>query len=117
MAIETWVIVAESGDGSDFKYEPRYVWQAEEAEAQAVWRRFTHASNSVHSLATLPDNRRGPDHEIVLEAARAALRYLDPQATDDLRYAVKRVAPFELGEEPPAANAVEQLWRTARDLA
>jgi hypothetical protein len=117
MAVEKWVIVREFGDGSDFKYELAYLFEAEEAEAQATWRRFTHASNTVHSLAILEGNRRGPDHEIVHEAARAALRYLDPGCSDNVRYAVKKVVPFVLGEEPPPANQLEQLWRTARDLA
>lgn len=116
MAVEQWVMVREFGDGSDFKYEPAYLFEAEEADALALWRRFTHASNSVHSLATLESVRRGPDHDYVLAAARMALHYLDPDAADNVRYAVKKVVPFVLGEEPPAANELEQLWRTARDL-
>lgn len=110
-----YVIIAEVGDGQDFRYDPRFYF-ATEAEALALSARLNQAATSTFSMDTLPTARRGPLHDVLRDAALAALQSLDPDAVPTVRYVVKDVSSFTAPSEGAPANQAVALFRTIRDF-
>lgn len=109
------VIVAETGDGQDFIYSPRFYLE-DRAEALALSKRLNQAATSTYSLETLPVARRGPDHDALHAAALDVLRSLDPLALSLVRYVVRPVSTFVAPRENAPTSQAEALFRAIRDL-
>lgn len=110
-----YIVVAETGDGQDFKYDLRFHF-ATEAPALALSKRLNQAATSTFSLDQLPEQRQGSNHVALCAAALAVLQSLDPQAPVLVRYKVRQVEPYVGPTEPAPTSNFEALFRAIRDL-
>lgn len=114
-----FIVVAETGVGGNLQYNTRFVFDGDTAEATAlaVSSRLNKAARFTYSLSRMPEDRQGSDHQLWLNAARAALHGLDPGAEDDVKYVVRQVLTFAPAAEGPPATAYEAMIRQIRDAS
>lgn len=110
-----FLIIAEVGDGQDFRYTPRFYFE-DEAEALALSHRLNQAATSTYSLEVLPVSRRGATHDALHAAALGVLQSADPEAVSTVRYLVKSVDVYVASVEGAPRSQAEAVFRAIRDL-
>lgn len=112
-----WLIAAEDGGGSDFRYVTRFLFD-DEAEARAVAQKLNNAATSTYTLSQLPKLRQAPEpkHGERLAAALVVLQALDPAAQPTTYYRVQSVAEWVAPSEGAPGSQAEALFRAIRDL-
>lgn len=106
------IVIAEFDDGH---YAPRFILDDLD-QALALSARLNQAATSAYSMDSLPENRRGPMHEILRAAAMEVLQMFDPAGVPTVRYVVKEVRSFDEPAEAPPSNPAVALFRTIRDF-
>lgn len=78
------------------RYEPRFYFDGEGAEAKAVAlsQSLNRAMTTWYALETLAQERQGPDHAAQLARAKAVVLRKDPDAVADARYLVEESHPY-----------------------
>lgn len=114
-----YIIVAESGSGSEFRYSPRFYFTGATAQADAehLSKRLNQAATTVYSLTLLPQERRDPaTHDTLVAIALGVLQELDPGATAVTHYRVLSATSYTEPTLGAPANPAQDVFRRVREL-
>ena len=133
-----WIVMrtARDPDTGEIVTRPRFNMpdNATQQQAEALAQRLNRASSISYMTAQYPNARRGPDHQVWMDAALRVLQAIDPSAPPESQYEVRESETYAGPDESvvpeftalltafaqsaaPPADAFEAIFRLIRDAA